>query len=33
MSQGENKAAVRRFWEGFNDHNLDVWTRFAHPAS
>ncbi len=25
MSQEENKAAVRRFWEGFNAHNLDVW--------
>ncbi len=25
MSQEDNKAAVRRFWEGFNTHNLDVW--------
>jgi len=25
MSQEENKAAVRRYWEGFNAHNLDVW--------
>jgi len=25
MSTEENTAAVRRFWEGFNAHNLDVW--------
>ena len=32
MSQGENKAAVRRFWEGFNDHNLDVWNEVCAPG-
>ncbi len=31
MSQEENKAAVRRFWEGFNDHNLDVWDEVCTP--
>ena len=25
MSTEQNKAAVRRYWEGFNAHNLDVW--------
>ena len=25
MSTEENTAAVRRFWEGFDAHNLDVW--------
>ncbi len=25
MSAEENKAAVRRFWEGFDVHNLGVW--------
>ena len=25
MSQEESKAVVRRYWEGFNAHNLDVW--------
>ena len=31
MSQEENKAAVRRFWEGFNAHNLDVWDEVCTP--
>ena len=31
MSQEENKAAVRRFWEGFNDHNLDAWDEVCTP--
>ena len=25
MSTEQNIAAVRRFWEGFNAHNLNVW--------
>jgi len=25
MATEENKAVVRRFWEGFDAHNLDVW--------
>jgi predicted ester cyclase len=25
MATDENTAVVRRFWEGFNAHNLDVW--------
>ena len=25
MSTTANTAVVRRFWEGFNAHNLDVW--------
>jgi predicted ester cyclase len=25
MSTEQNKAAVRRYWEGYNAHNLDVW--------
>lgn len=32
MSQEENKTAVRRFWEGFNDHNLDVWDEVCTPT-
>ena len=31
MSQEENKAAVRRYWEGFNAHNLDVWDEVCTP--
>ncbi len=31
MSQEENKAAVRRFWEGYNAHNLDVWDEVCTP--
>ncbi len=31
MSQEENKAAVRRFWEGFNAHNLEVWDEVCTP--
>ena len=31
MSQEENKAAVRRFWEGFNAHNIEVWDEVCTP--
>ncbi len=31
MSQEDNKAAVRRYWEGFNTHNLDVWDEVSTP--
>ena len=31
MSQEENKAAVRRFWDGFNAHNLDEWAEVTTP--
>ena len=31
MSIEQNKAAVRRFWEGFNAHNLDVWDEVCTP--
>ena len=31
MSQEENKAAVRRYWEGFNAHNLEVWDEVCTP--
>ena len=31
MSQEENKTAVRRYWEGFNAHNLDVWDEVCTP--
>ena len=31
MSQEENKAVVRRMWEGFNDHNLDIWDEVCSP--
>lgn len=27
-----NVAAVRRFWEGFNTHNLDLWDEVCAPA-
>ena len=25
LTAEENKGTIRRFWEGFNAHNLDVW--------
>ncbi len=25
LTAEENKGAIRRFWEGFNTHNLDLW--------
>ena len=31
MTQEENKAAVRRFWEGFNAHNPEVWDEVCTP--
>jgi len=31
MSQEENKATVRRYWEGFNAHNLEVWDEVCTP--
>ena len=31
MSTEQNKAAVRRYWEGFNAHNLDVWDEVCTP--
>jgi len=31
MSREENKAAVRRYWEGFNAHNLDIWDEVCTP--
>jgi predicted ester cyclase len=31
MSTEENKATVRRYWEGFNAHNLDVWDEVCTP--
>ena len=31
MSTEQNKAAVRRLWEGFNAHNLDVWDEVCTP--
>src|SRR5262249_32042126 len=31
MSTEENKAAVRRFWESVNAHNLAVWDEFLAP--
>ena len=27
----ENIALVRRFWEGFNSHNLEVWDEVCSP--
>jgi steroid delta-isomerase-like uncharacterized protein len=27
MTTNNNLAAVRRFWEGFNAHNLDIWDK------
>ena len=31
MTTKENIAAVRRFWESFNAHNLDVWDEVCTP--
>jgi predicted ester cyclase len=31
MSTEQNKATVRRYWEGFNAHNLDVWDEVCTP--
>ena len=31
MSTEQNKAAVRRYWEGYNAHNLDVWDEVCTP--
>lgn len=25
MTRQDNLAAIRRFWEGFNTHNLEIW--------
>ena len=32
MATEENKAAVRRYWEGFNAHKLDVWDEVCTPT-
>jgi len=29
MSLSENREVVRRFWEGFNSHNLEVWDEIC----
>ena len=26
-----NVATIRRFWEGFNSHNLDIWDEVCTP--
>ena len=31
MANQENIAAVRRFWEGFNNHDLGVWDEICAP--
>lgn len=31
MTTKDNIATVRRFWEGFNAHNLDVWDEVCTP--
>lgn len=31
MTSKENIAIVRRFWEGFNAHDLDVWDEVCAP--
>lgn len=35
MTTNENKtiniAAIRRFWEGFNSHNLNIWDEVCAP--
>ncbi len=29
MTSAENMTAVRRFWEGFNAHNLEIWDEIC----
>jgi predicted ester cyclase len=31
MTTKDNIAAVQRFWEGFNAHNLEVWDEVCSP--
>ncbi len=31
MTTSENVRAVRRFWQGFNAHNLDIWDEVCAP--
>ena len=31
MAIEENIAAVRRYWEGFNAHNLNIWDEVCTP--
>jgi predicted ester cyclase len=32
MNTNENIAAIRRFWEGFNTHNLEIWDEVCAPG-
>jgi predicted ester cyclase len=31
VSTKDNLTAVRRFWEGFNTHNLEIWDEVCTP--
>jgi ketosteroid isomerase-like protein len=32
MTTSGNVSAIRRFWQGFNTHNLDIWDEVCAPA-
>ena len=32
MAVTEDMATIRRFWEGFNSHNLDIWDEVCAPG-
>src|SRR5687768_10766348 len=31
MATNQNSATVRRFWQGFNSHNLEIWDEVCTP--
>jgi ketosteroid isomerase-like protein len=31
MATNQNSATVRRFWQGFNAHNLEIWDEVCTP--